>query len=68
MVIDVLVNDFDMDGDALTVVSTTNPINGQVQINPDSTVTYTPNIDFVGEDSECPLIVFVFYILFRTAI
>ncbi len=48
--IDVLINDFDFDGDDLTVVDTTDPSNGQVQINPDGTVTYYPNPGFSGDD------------------
>ena len=40
VVIDVLTNDFDFDGDELTVIETAEPGNGQVEINPDGTVTY----------------------------
>ena len=40
--IDVLSNDDDADGDALTVDSVTQPSNGSVVINPDETVAYTP--------------------------
>ncbi len=46
----VLANDTDIDGDALTVTSATAP-NGIVVINPDGTVTYTPNADFNGTDT-----------------
>ncbi|KAL9187030.1 hypothetical protein ACHAXT_010750 [Thalassiosira profunda] len=49
--VDVLVNDFDFDGDELTVISTTEPSNGQATINQDGTVSYTPNNGFSGEDS-----------------
>jgi outer membrane protein OmpA-like peptidoglycan-associated protein len=46
----VLLNDFDPDGDPLTVVSATPGIRGQTQVNPDGTVTYTPNVDWCGTD------------------
>ncbi|WP_432199573.1 Ig-like domain-containing protein [Erythrobacter sp. W53] len=48
--IDVLANDVDPDGDALTVVSA-NAVNGTVVIEADGTVTYTPNADFNGTDT-----------------
>jgi hypothetical protein len=53
----VLNNDFDVDGDDLTVTSVTTPTNGVVAINPPSTgsgqatVTYTPTTNFNGSDS-----------------
>jgi outer membrane protein OmpA-like peptidoglycan-associated protein len=46
----VLANDFDPDGDALTVVSATPGIRGQTRVNADGTVTYTPNVDWCGTD------------------
>ena len=45
-----MTNDFDFDGDELTVIETTEPGNGQVEINPDGTVTYTPDNGFSGDD------------------
>jgi large repetitive protein len=48
--IPVLANDSDIDGNPLTVVSATAP-NGTVVINPDGTVTYTPNANFNGVDT-----------------
>jgi CshA-type fibril repeat protein len=48
--IDVLANDTDVDGDSLTVDSAT-AANGSVTINPDGTLTYTPNADFNGVDT-----------------
>jgi gliding motility-associated-like protein len=51
VIVSVLDNDTDVDGDGLTVVSTTDPENGSVVINEDGTITYTPNPDFNGEDS-----------------
>jgi len=55
--ISVLQNDFDPDGDPLTVVSITNGSRGAAVIdkddsgNPTGTITYTPGTDFVGSDS-----------------
>jgi Bacterial Ig domain/Concanavalin A-like lectin/glucanases superfamily len=51
VVIDVLANDFDADGDTLIVQAAEQGAFGSVAINPDGTVTYTPNQDFLGEDS-----------------
>ncbi len=48
--INVLANDTDVDGDALTVSSVTQGTNGAVTIA-DNKVTYTPNADFNGTDS-----------------
>ena len=41
--IDVLANDRDFNGDALTVYNLTQPSNGSVAINGDQTITYTPS-------------------------
>jgi len=49
--IDVLANDTDPDGDALTVVAGTSPANGIAVLNPDGTYTYTPAANFNGTDS-----------------
>ena len=50
--IDVLANDTDPDGDALTVTAVTQGADGVVAIGPDgANVIYTPNDDFVGDDS-----------------
>ena len=46
----VLANDTDLDGDPLAVTAATAP-NGTVVINPDGTITYTPNADFNGTDT-----------------
>ena len=51
VVIPVLANDSGASGDAIILVSVTQPANGAVSINPDGTVTYTPNAGFVGTDS-----------------
>ena len=50
--IDVLGNDSDVDGDALSVSQiVSGPSNGSVVIEADNTVTYTPTADFNGADS-----------------
>ncbi|MEQ6203787.1 Ig-like domain-containing protein, partial [Sulfitobacter sp. HNIBRBA2951] len=46
--IDVLDNDFDVDGDDLTVIEATSP-DGTVTINDDGTIEFTPNADFTGD-------------------
>jgi hypothetical protein len=50
-VVDVLANDADVDGDTLSVASTTQGGNGTVTINGDDTLTYTPNPGFDGTDA-----------------
>jgi len=49
--IDVLANDSSQTGTPLALLSVTQGANGGVQINADGTVTYTPDLDFFGEDS-----------------
>ncbi|MFQ5593543.1 MAG: Ig-like domain-containing protein, partial [Anaerolineae bacterium] len=49
--IQVLANDYDADDDALTVTRVTQGSNGTVTINDDNTVTYTPNLNYNGQDS-----------------
>ncbi len=48
--VNVLANDSDPEGNPLTVTAATAP-NGTVTINPDNTITYTPNLDFNGTDT-----------------
>ncbi|MGE3277967.1 MAG: Ig-like domain-containing protein [Vicinamibacterales bacterium] len=48
VVIGVLANDSDVDGDTLTVASVTQPVSGAVTINPNATLTYTPVGGFSG--------------------
>jgi outer membrane protein OmpA-like peptidoglycan-associated protein len=50
VVVFVLRNDTDPDGDTLSVVSATPGIRGQTRVNPDGSVTYTPNVDWCGTD------------------
>ena len=46
--IDVLANDTDADGDALTIIRAVSP-QGDVVINDDGTLTFTPSENFTGE-------------------
>ena len=49
--IDVLANDLDAEGQALSVTGVGTAANGSVAINADGTLTYTPNAGFSGSDS-----------------
>jgi subtilisin family serine protease len=49
--IDVLANDRDPDEDPLTTNVIAQPANGSATRNADNTITYTPDADFVGDDS-----------------
>ncbi|MGI9542869.1 MAG: Ig-like domain-containing protein [Cyclobacteriaceae bacterium] len=51
VIIDVISNDFDVDGDAIRVQKVDNPANGTVVNNKDGTVTYTPDPNFTGVDT-----------------
>ena len=51
VVIAVLDNDSDPDGDALTIDGVTDPAGGSVSVNIDGTVTYTPDTGFSGVDT-----------------
>lgn len=51
VVINVLANDTDPNGDPLTVSAVTQGSSGAVSINANSTVTYTPKTGFKGRDS-----------------
>ncbi|MFO0747235.1 MAG: Ig-like domain-containing protein [Myxococcota bacterium] len=48
--IDVLDNDSDPDGDDLTVQQVEDPMHGTATSNPDGSIDYTPDADFVGTD------------------
>ncbi|MEP7183177.1 MAG: Ig-like domain-containing protein [Betaproteobacteria bacterium] len=48
--IDVLANDTDPDGDALTVISFTQPFNGTVKRGPGNTLVYLSKPDYIGYD------------------
>lgn len=49
--IDVLANDIEVDNELLKVSAVTQGKGGSVKVNPDSTVTYTPNPNFYGPDT-----------------
>ena len=53
IVIDITANDFDPDGDSfeVTIDTSNGPNNGTLVINPDGTVSYTPNPGFIGDDT-----------------
>lgn len=52
VVINVLANDSDPDGDELTVTSIdSGPANGTAVINADGSISYTPNAGFIGTDT-----------------
>ncbi len=50
VIVNVLANDEDVDGDALELMSTSEPLNGSVSIS-NGEVVYTPNSGFTGDDS-----------------
>ncbi|KKJ78350.1 hypothetical protein WH95_03375 [Kiloniella litopenaei] len=51
VIIDPLANDNDADGDTLSLIQVFPAENGTVSINPDGTVTYTPDDNFNGVDT-----------------
>ena len=46
--VNVLANDTDADGDALTLLAATTPLHGTLKKNADNTVTFTPAKNFLG--------------------
>lgn len=50
-IIDVLSNDGDPESDPLTIQILTEPSHGSVSINLDKTITYTPDLNYYGEDN-----------------
>ncbi|CAB1063265.1 T1SS secreted agglutinin RTX, partial [Olavius sp. associated proteobacterium Delta 1] len=51
VIIEVLANDSDADGDGLSVTGVSQAANGTVTDNGDNTVTYTPNADLNGQET-----------------
>jgi len=49
--IDVLFNDTDVDGDSLSIVGTPVALHGNVVVNPNGTLTYTPANGYSGPDT-----------------
>ena len=55
--LNILLNDVDPDGDALDVDQCSPPLKGRITINPDRTLTYTPDPDTNGSDTaDCNII------------
>ena len=50
IVIDVVANDFDFEGDPMTVINFTQPFDGTVEQVGPTTLLYTPNLEFSGFD------------------
>lgn len=46
-----IANDFDADGEALSVIGVTNAVNGKVDLTPDGDVVFTPDNNFWGTAS-----------------
>jgi|GEM_PF-5823442 len=51
LILDLLGNDSDPDGDSLIITSNTNPIHGTVTVNSDGSFVYNPNFGYHGSDS-----------------
>jgi len=51
VVLDILANDSDVDGDRLSAVIVDGPVNGKLSPNADGSFTYTPNANFFGDDA-----------------
>ena len=46
-----LANDFDPDGDPITATSFSSPLHGSLSVSLDGSLTYTPDVNYVGTDS-----------------
>ena len=51
VIVDVLANDLDLNGDPLSLVGASDPAGGSVLVNAGGTITYTPNPGFKGTDT-----------------
>ncbi len=51
MVVDVVANDQDPEGEPLTVTEVTEPEHGTVEFTPEGDITYTPDAGYTGEDT-----------------
>ncbi len=51
VIVDVLANDFDAEGDAISLTSFTQPANGTVASGANGALTYTPNAGWAGVDT-----------------
>jgi len=50
LILDVHTNDSDADGDSLSAVIVNGPAHGRLDVNPDGSLTYTPEDDYFGPD------------------
>ena len=50
VIIDVLENDTALDDVPLTLTIENSPTNGDIEVNPDNTITYSSELDFIGDD------------------
>jgi len=56
VIVEVLENDYDQDGEIVSVTLCSTPENGVAQVNNDGTITYSPYLGFAGDDSFCYVI------------
>jgi len=50
VIVDVLENDTALDDVPLTLTIESLPSNGDIEVNPDNTITFTPDLSFTGDD------------------
>ena len=50
VIIDVLENDTALDDLPLSLTIENSPANGDIVVNPENTITYSPELDFIGDD------------------
>ena len=60
MIIVVLDNDYDVEGNTLTVIAVGSPIHGTATPNEDNTVTYHPDADYNGGQALCAVVAWAF--------
>ncbi|MGH9991757.1 MAG: Ig-like domain-containing protein, partial [Nitrososphaera sp.] len=51
VIIDIISNVFDPEGDSIMITNITQPSHGTAVLNPDNSVTYTPDPNYNGQDS-----------------
>lgn len=51
VIIDLLANDADPENDVLTIINLVTPTHGALVNHGDGTVTYTPTVDYIGDDT-----------------
>ena len=50
VIIDVLINDTGLEDGGLLITESSSPTNGSIQVNGNNTITYTPDLDYIGID------------------